>query len=106
MDLKVLSCGECEEEVDGVSLGDGCECLSEVDARFLCKTLCNKSGLVSRDLAGCRTFDTEDPLAADGLSVSRSGNQLECTNGHNCVHFSLHCCSPFVLVDRADCFLV
>ena len=65
MDLEVLGCGEREEEADGVGLGDGCKRLSEVDARFLCETLCNKSGLVSRDLAGRRTFDTEDPLAAD-----------------------------------------
>ena len=106
MDLEILGCGEREKEVDGVGLGDGSERLGKINAGFLCETLRNESGLVSRDLAGRRTFDTENPLAADRLSVSRSGNQLEGTDRHNRVHFGLHCCSPFVLVDRADRFFI
>ena len=74
MYLKVLGCSECEEEADGVGLGDRCECLGKIDAGFLCETLRYESGLVSRDLAGRRSLDTEDPFAADRLSVSRSGN--------------------------------
>ena len=106
MDLEILGCGEREKEADGVGLGDGSERLGKINAGFLCETLRNESGLVLRDLARHRAFDTENPLAANRLLVSRSGNQLKGTDGHNCVHFGLHCCSPFVLVDRANRFLI
>lgn len=78
----------------------------EINARFLCKTLCNQSGLVVRDFAGGIPPDTVDPFETNQFAIVRSRDKLKSINRHDGLHFVLHSGLPLVTVNRIDGFLI
>ena len=92
--VKVESSANSEEDAQGLDAYDGCKGFDVVDARNLGESLGNKSSLVLDNASFGVAFETENPLAANGLAICRTLRECVRPDGLELMNLAIHCSFP------------